>query len=368
MASVAVGWGISSILMSTAYNYPGLVVCRLFLGVFDSGFGPVIPLYFSFFYTKREMGLRMAYWFGFATVAGAFGGLIAFGIQHIRSHISNWKILFIVEGSPSVLLAILALFLLPNRPESTSFFNERERALALERMNRDSSGDTGATINKAHIWMAFKDWRIYTGGVIYLGVNCALSSTSAFLPTIIKTLGYSNARAQLFTVPPYACAAVTIVLFSWASDCIQSRGIFMAAFSAIGGIGYLLMLTVHANNHVRYFATFCIISGTYTTIGMTIAWFTHNLGSETKKATGIPMFMAIGQCGSIIGAHIFPLTQGPLYTQGFATCCALEFLAAVCALILSISYRWENARRDRLYGKPTPGVKINTHELADKVH
>jgi len=39
----------------------------------------------------------MAYWFGFATVAGAFGGLIAFGIQHIRSHISNWKILFIVE-------------------------------------------------------------------------------------------------------------------------------------------------------------------------------------------------------------------------------------------------------------------------------
>ena len=39
----------------------------------------------------------MAGWFGFAAVAGAFGGLIAFGIQHIRSHISNWRILFIVE-------------------------------------------------------------------------------------------------------------------------------------------------------------------------------------------------------------------------------------------------------------------------------
>jgi len=39
----------------------------------------------------------MAYWFGFATVAGAFGGLIAFGIQHIQSRIANWKILFIVE-------------------------------------------------------------------------------------------------------------------------------------------------------------------------------------------------------------------------------------------------------------------------------
>lgn len=40
------------------------------------------------------------------------------------------------------------MFFLPNRPESTSFFNERERKLALERMNRNSSGDSGATVNK----------------------------------------------------------------------------------------------------------------------------------------------------------------------------------------------------------------------------
>ena len=39
----------------------------------------------------------------------------------------------------------------------------------------------------------------------------------------------------------------------------------------------------------------------------------HNLGSETKKAAGIPMFMAIGQCGSILGSHLFPTIQGPRY-------------------------------------------------------
>jgi hypothetical protein len=43
------------------------------------------------------MGLRMAYWFGFAAVAGAFGGLIAFGVQHIKSSVSNWRLLFIIE-------------------------------------------------------------------------------------------------------------------------------------------------------------------------------------------------------------------------------------------------------------------------------
>jgi hypothetical protein len=54
------------------------------------------------FYTKHELGLRLAYWFGFAAVAGAFGGLIAFGIQHVHATIENWRLLFIIEVRFSV--------------------------------------------------------------------------------------------------------------------------------------------------------------------------------------------------------------------------------------------------------------------------
>ena len=54
-------------------------------------------LLLAYFYTKHEMGLRMAYWFGFAAVAGAFGGLIAFGVQHAHVAIANWRLLFIIE-------------------------------------------------------------------------------------------------------------------------------------------------------------------------------------------------------------------------------------------------------------------------------
>lgn len=45
-------------------------------------------------------------------------------------------------------MGIVTIFLLPNRPESTTFFNERERAIALDRMNRGTSGDTGAKVEK----------------------------------------------------------------------------------------------------------------------------------------------------------------------------------------------------------------------------
>ncbi|KAI8976613.1 MFS general substrate transporter [Trametes punicea] len=365
LGCAAVGWGLCSVLMATAFNFSGLLVARIGLGFFEAGFGPGIPLYMSFFYTREEMGMRMAYWFGFAAVAGAFGGLIAFGIQHAHAAIADWKLLFIVEGLPTVLIGLLSMLILPNRPEETSMFNEKERELALERMNRGIRADVGRTVNKSHIIAAFKDWRIYAAGVLYFGANCALASISAFLPTIITTFGYTNALAQLLTVPPYAVAAVYLCLTSYASDRLQSRGLFIAAASALSGVGYVLLLTVPSNNHVRYFATFCITSGTYTTIGVIIAWFAHNLGSETKKATGIPMYMAIGQCGSVLGSHLYPKTDGPRYIRGFAVTCALQFVAALAALVLTIWYRFENRRRDKKYGKPIPDAPVDTTELAD---
>ncbi|TCD71973.1 hypothetical protein EIP91_000105 [Steccherinum ochraceum] len=366
LGCAAVGWGLASTLMSTGFNFPGLVVARVMLGVFEAGFGPGIPLYMSFWYTKHEMGVRMAYWFGFAAVAGAFGGLIAFGVQNAHTAIANWRLLFIVEGIPAILMGFIAMMFLPNRPEETSFLNEDERKIQMERQSRGLKADFGRTVNKAHVIAAFKDWKIYTAGVIYFGANCALASTSAFLPTIIKTFGFTNARAQLLTVPPYAVSAVVLLLTSYASDRLQSRGIPLSCSACLGGIGYLLLLTVPDNNHVRYFATFCITSGTYTMIGIIIAWSAHNFGSESKKATGIPMYMAIGQCGSVLGSHMFPTTEGPRYIKGFAVSCALEFLAAVCGIILTVHYRMENRRRDLKYGIPERDAAVDTTKLADE--
>ncbi|KAF9269417.1 MFS general substrate transporter [Marasmius fiardii PR-910] len=366
LACSAIGWGLCSTLMSTGFDFGGLMATRVFLGVFEAGFGPAIPVYFSLFYTKSEMGLRMAYWFGFAAVAGAFGGIIAFGVGVANIGISNWRLLFIVEGIPAILLGIATLFLLPNRPETTSYLNEREREIAMARVNRATSAEVGQSVNKAHIGLAFRDWRIYVGGVIYFGLNASLASTSAFLPTLNTTFGFSPAKAQLMTVPPYAVAAVVLTALSAVSDYLQSRGIFMMIATAIGGVGYLILLVVPTNLHARYFATFCITSGTYTGIGIIIAWFAHNLGSETKKATGIPMFMAIGQCGSVLGSHLLPKIEGPRYIKGFAVCCALEFLATLCSFVLTVSYRMDNARRNKKYGVPAAHERVDVSELADK--
>ena len=114
----------------------------------------------ALFYTRQEIGKRIAYWFGFAAVAGAFSGLIAFGIQHVRAAVANWRLLFIIEGVPTIFLGFLAMFVLPNRPEETHILHGEERELALERMNRGCKADVGRNLNTSEFHsIACIDWR-----------------------------------------------------------------------------------------------------------------------------------------------------------------------------------------------------------------
>jgi len=308
----------------------------------------------------------MAYIYGSGAAAGAFGGLIAFGIQSAHIAFAKWRLLFIVEGLPSVIMGLVAMIVFPGRPAETTMLNDDERELQLRRQRRGLKPAVRRAVNMSHVKAALKDWKLYMGSVMYFGGNCAQAANTAFLPTIIKTFGYNDANSQLLTVPPYAVCAVVLVSTSYFSDRLQSRGIPVSCAAALGGIGNLLLLTVPDNNRVRYFATFCITTSSLTNFGLGMAWFAHNMGSESKTAAGLPLLIALGQFGSVVGSHIFLKTDGPRYIKGFAISCALEFLAAACGIILTIYYRMENKRRDREYGVPEPHAEVDTSVLADE--
>ncbi|KAM5533765.1 hypothetical protein V8D89_012540 [Ganoderma adspersum] len=368
LGCAVVCWGLASTLTASAFSFPGLIVSRIALGMFEAGFNPCLPLYLSLFYTREEIGLRIAGWTMCTAVAGAFGGLIAFGVQHAHTVLANWRLLFIVEGIPTIFLGMLALAVLPDRPEETVLLTERERELAVERMNRGGRADVGRRLQKKHILLAFRDWKVYGAGVMFFGANCALSGLQAFLPTIIASFGFTNAVAQILTVPPYAVAVTILFLTVHTSDRMQRRGVFLVGTGILAGIGYILLLAIPSNVHVRYFATFCTSAGTSANIALILTWFSHNLGSETKKAAGMPLYMSIGHCGSILGSHLFPMTDAPRYMKGFAITCGLQFLLVFIAGAFTTYFTAENRRRDELYGTLAPGTPVDVSELADEAH
>jgi hypothetical protein len=89
----------------------------------------------------------------------------------------------------------------------------------------------------------------------------------------IFRLGYKDADAQLFTVPPYAVAFVTMYLISYASDRAHMRGPYVALVFVLSMVGWLVLLCELHNMHARYFGCICIVIGGYNAIPLYVKFF-----------------------------------------------------------------------------------------------
>jgi len=117
-------WGTISIMQALASSWAGLMSLRFLLGVAETMFGNGVPLYFSFFYPREYIGTRLGIFVSAGALANAYGGALAYGISHIHTSIRTWKLLFILEGIPTVLLAPVCWFCLPDSPATARFLTE----------------------------------------------------------------------------------------------------------------------------------------------------------------------------------------------------------------------------------------------------
>jgi MFS family permease len=156
-------WGAITVGLGGAQNYAQVAGVRFLLGVVEAGLFPGLVFYLTFWYKVSERSLRVAIIFASATLAGAFGGAIAYGVGHMNGAqgLSAWRWLFIIEGAPSCASAVLVWFFLPNYPETCRFLTPEDKSLARQRMSVE--GGQGAA--KAMTWSEAKavltEWRLY---------------------------------------------------------------------------------------------------------------------------------------------------------------------------------------------------------------
>lgn len=184
--SVVLGWGILACAQAAVSTWSSLMIVRFLLGAVETAYGPGVPLFLSFFYLKHEVGRRIGYFFGTAALASAFAGALAYGIVQADTSIANWKLLFLVEGAPTVIMAFVALVYLPNGPGEAKFLTPRQRQIALARGVRLEVDRPKMGVSLHEIKNGLLDGKNWITSMMYFSCNVSFSSLPVFLPTILS--------------------------------------------------------------------------------------------------------------------------------------------------------------------------------------
>lgn len=176
-------WGVCGMAMGFVKTFRGLLAVRTFLGLTEGGLLPGIVLYLSMMYPRRNIGLRLGWIYGSASLSGAFGGLLATGLYQIGHHtaLAGWRWILIVEGLLTILIGVVAIFALPATLDKARFFSPDERAHALQRMAADKPANTvdGRTAEPFEWWrvaeavFSIKTW---LSALAYFAILTALYS------------------------------------------------------------------------------------------------------------------------------------------------------------------------------------------------
>ncbi|KAI4834406.1 MFS general substrate transporter [Aureobasidium sp. EXF-8845] len=380
LPSIMVAWGIVMTLMGLVKDFKGLLVARIFLGVTEAGLFP---------------GVVFSYFFSAASVAGAFSGLLAYGISYMEGiydfvlssriadrstdtlsvgvgGLAGWRWIFILEGLLTFLVAIVAFFVLVDYPETASFLTVEERAFITYRLKYDGQ-DTSAAhgyrvaqtdrSDKKFLFAAFKDWQIWVNVVVYWGYVCPLYGISLFLPTIIKELGYKTTTAQLLTVPIYVVASAITIAVAYAADRKRLRSPWILVGLCFQAVGFIMCI---ATSHpgVTYAGIFIAACALYQCQPSNITWLSNNLSGSYKRAVGMGIQISVGNLAGAMASNFYRSADAPRYKLGHGLEIGFICMGAIALLIQVFGYRRINKQREISLAEGE-AEKLTVEELGD---
>ena len=273
-------WGLVASLQSLTTSFMVLVLLRALLGITEAAFGPGVPFYLSFFFNREELALRTGLFVSAAPLATSFASSLAWLILKLGSSIpiAGWRLLFLVEGFPSVIIAILSWHYIPDSPQTAKFLNGREKAVAVWRLDNRLGAKHIARkggLQWREIGRTLKDPKSYLTALMFFSCNVAFSSLPPFLPTIIEEMNYSVLTSQALSAPPYLFSFAMVILTAHLSDRAQARSPFVLLHTCLGSAGYFWLALsgyLQLSPLARYAGTFFAAAGFFSAVTLTITW------------------------------------------------------------------------------------------------
>ncbi|OQU96307.1 hypothetical protein CLAIMM_02409 [Cladophialophora immunda] len=359
-------FGVMLCGMSAAQNYATLVVLRLLIGC-GSSFVPIITIYTSLYYTRSELATRVAILYAASTTSGAFGGLIAYAIQRDLSQEATgrapWRWLFLIEGIAAIFVGLLVITLLPRYADDLQkrgkrhwLFTEEEIASAAERSAAYNT--EGAKVQPAQLWRTLRDPKTYLFAVCQSASVLGVGVVGSFLPIFIHDFGFSALRTQLFTIIPYVCASIMVLVTGIWSDRIGRKGPFLLSGYIACIVGYIMLLST--TNAVASVVAACFITaGCYSAIIILPVWIAINTGGFTKRGATWAFAECCGLCFSVMGTRIY--TTPPRFVKGHSIVLGFNAVALCSALVCIWWMRRENRKKDLIVQEYAGRNELHPH-------
>ncbi|KAG4440833.1 hypothetical protein IFR05_003705 [Cadophora sp. M221] len=328
LAFLGVGFGSVLIGMGFVKSWGMMALCRALLGILEAGFLPGCTYLITCWYTRFEVGKRLAGFWILSVILGGFAAIFAYVLTLLkgREGLNGWQWIFIIEGTITVFVCALGWFVIVDFPaKAGSFLAPAEKKFMIDRINNDRGDAVEDQVTTRRILHHLKDWRLYFWSFNLMASTLPGYAYSYFLPVILKRgMGYSTAQSQLLSAPPYVLAAIMTFTSGYLGDKYHIRGPLIAVHQLVTAVG-MLITAYGGSNAARYF---------------------DNITSHSKRAVAAATCMMGGGLGGIFASVAFKQTESPKYTTGIFVTLATSLTSILLVGIMDFHF-WRCNKKAR---------------------
>ncbi len=308
IARIMITWGIlsgSMALIPYIANATGMsqeytfYSVRVLLGVAEAGFFPGIifflTLWFPGVYRARVIGMFMAAIPMSSVIGGPISGYLL-GMDGVAG-LAGWQWLYMIEAAPALILSVVVLFYLTDKPSEAKWLQADERSwlvgtLSTERAHREAKHDLS-------VYKTLTNPRVLALAFVYFGAVACNYGVGFFFPTIVKAFGLSNAMTGWVVAIPYLVGAIGMVWWSKRSDMKLERRNHAAIALLIAAVG-IIAATMTEDPMLKMIAFSISAFGVFAVLPVFWALPTAFL-SGPAAAAGIAAINSIGNLSGFAG-------------------------------------------------------------------
>jgi MFS transporter, ACS family, tartrate transporter len=302
IARIMITWGIVVVLTGFIQSATHLYILRFLLGAAEAGFVPGIILYLTYWFRARERGKATALFFVALPLSALIGAPLSTWIMDTVTWggLAGWRWMFILEGIPAVLLGIVVLFYLTDRPVNAKWLTENEKTWLEDELVKERK--LSAKLNKSSNLDMLKESKVWKLALFNIAGFVAVNALSYWMPTIIKSLSSSettNMQIGWLAMIPSIIAIPAILFTGWNADRTGRHKLHLGACVSIAMIGFIGCAYV-SSVPLMVLMLSITSAGLYGISGTFYAYITFFFSESTAPA-GIALVSTLSSLGGFMG-------------------------------------------------------------------